>query len=321
MNNLRYLLFSLIIISNSAKTSNFNLTLDKNYLIPIMGLGVAAAIYYYWSDDLENVIYGQNQYAVPNNSENQKKNDSQYFSPSPDSPKLEEVLFKIRDHKFDIKGYFSIIYQSLLAQKASQSKRIKVLDTLCNEDNLKDFLTERYASYDYLLVFYAHKPHSDLLCPSYPNDPRAHTSLLLREIGDNDKIKRVINIDGYDSPAYVNPRSNKLINERIVVKDVTPLQKASWSNMNCVLYAFTFAEIILNLIELPGIENNRHVLTNDLPKFLENLYKGIIGVYVPSTSEGNREESKNDMAIKHHTQVRERIAQAYLQSIAPMIDK
>ena len=70
MNKLGYLLLSLMIISNSAKTSNF--TTEKNYIIPLMSLGIAAAIYYYWPGDQEKIIDEHLPDASINNFENHK---------------------------------------------------------------------------------------------------------------------------------------------------------------------------------------------------------------------------------------------------------
>ena len=332
MNKLRYLLLSLMIISNSAKTSNF--TTDKNYIIPLMVLGMAAAIYYYWPGDQEKIIDEHLLDAPTNNSENHKlekiannrksspefKKDAVVVSEKHEDP-VKRALIEIKDNRFDVKKYFSVIYELILAQKASESKRIKVLNILYNEQNLKDALNQAYENYDYLLLFYAHAPHSRLESPYYPSEPRAHTSLLLGELDENGKVKRVLNIDGYKSLTYVNSRSNQLINKRLVIKDGRPLQGASWENMNCVLYAFTFAEIILNLIEIPtdiSNEPNPHALTSNLSTFKKNLFSGIVGIYVPyeeNLTPEKKHKLKIDMALDHHNKLREKIAQAYLQSL------
>jgi len=72
MNKLKYLLLSLMIISNSAKTSHFNLTADKIFIIPLMGLGMAATIYYYWPDEQDKKIDEHYPDTLTNNSEHQK---------------------------------------------------------------------------------------------------------------------------------------------------------------------------------------------------------------------------------------------------------
>ena len=103
-----------------------------------------------------------------------------------------------------------------------------------------------------------------------------------------------------------------------MIKDESPLQGASWENMNCVLYAFSFAEIILNLIGISN-EPNPHALTSNLSTFKKNLFSGIIGIYVPheeNLTPEKKHKLKIDMALDHHNKIREKIAHAYLQSLS-----
>ena len=210
---------------------------------------------------------------------------------------LQIELDKIKNNGFDVRGHFKLLFANLLAEKQQQHERIALIEQLIDEDTLGAQLHQEYPGKDYVLLFYAHEPHSAALHPDpqFRNDPRAHTSLLLCKVNEG-KIEQVLNIDGYNYLNYADPSRNPHIKQRLVIQAqgsadreaLTPLQKASWQNMNCVLYSFTFAEQILALFQQqPELMNNlfpeqatAKVSAENLFLLHEGILAGMSGKYV-----------------------------------------
>lgn len=171
---------------------------------------------------------------------------------------LQIELDKIKNTGFDVRGHFKLLFANLLADKQQQHERVALVEQLIDENTLDVQLHQEYPGKDYVLLFYAHEPHSPALHPDpqFRNDPRAHTSLLLGKVHEG-KIAQLLNIDGYNHLNYADPSRSPYIKQRLVIQAqgsadreaLTPLQRASWQNMNCVLYSFTFAKQILALFQ------------------------------------------------------------------------
>jgi len=238
-------------------------------------------------------------------------------------------LAKIRNNAFDIKGHFKLLFDSTLAKKASPDK-VQVVDSLVDENTLSAQLKIEYPGKDYVVMFYAHKPHSSDVSPVFPDEDRAHTSVLLCKVNNN-KIEQILNVDGYNYTGYVDilgerpgATRNSLIQQRLVIQPIvassgskTPLQRASWRNMNCVLYSFTFVERIVELFnEQPNMMSNlfpadktKKVTPESLFFLEEGILEGLVGKYIKEAN-GNYvyDDSLKD---QHHNRLRELLASQY----------
>jgi hypothetical protein len=240
-----------------------------------------------------------------------------------------EELAKIRTNAFDIKGHFKLLFDSTLANTEIPDK-VQIVDSLVNENTLSAQLKKDYLGKDYVVMFYAHKPHSSEVSPEFPNEDRAHTSVLLCKVNNN-KIEQILNVDGYNYTDYVDilgerpgATRNPDIQQRLVIQPMgpsshnkTPLQRASWYNMNCVLYSLTFVEQIIDLFKghpelmrsvFPA--NKTEKITPESLLLLEKgILEGLVGKYVKKT--GGDYVYDDDLKDQHHKNLRELLAEQY----------
>ncbi|EHL29652.1 hypothetical protein [Legionella drancourtii] len=239
---------------------------------------------------------------------------------------LQIELDKIKNNAFDVKGHFKLLFANLLAEKQHQYEHVSIVEQLIDEDTLGAQLQKEYPGKDYVLLFYAHKPHATALHPDpqFKNDPRAHTSLLLCKVNEG-KIGHVLNIDGYNYPNYADPTRNPHIKQRLVIQaqgnadreQLTPLQKASWQNMNCVLYSFTFAEQILALFQQqPELMSNlfseqekTKISADNLFLLHEGILAGMTNKYVRAV--GPHYIYDQSFSKEHHDRMRAALAKSY----------
>jgi hypothetical protein len=249
---------------------------------------------------------------------------------SVDEKKLRSELKNIRNNCFDVKEYFNLLHTQMLPDNL-ENNLITAPNELIEEESLSSFLSKSYPDKKYVLLSYAHKPHSNLFSPYFPEAPRFHTSLLLCKIKEN-KIDQILNIDAYNFPGYVDilgerpgATPNPYIKNRLVIEaqpniqssSKSPLQTPSWGNLNCSIYALTFAQKILAIHA-----ENPEILDNVFPEektlkptkiALETLekeiLKGMIGTYV--TKQKNSFVMDNNARDRHHNATRETLAQNY----------
>jgi hypothetical protein len=239
---------------------------------------------------------------------------------------LQIELDKIKNNAFDVKGHFKLLFANLLAEKQHQYKHVSIVEQLIDEDTLGAQLQKEYPGKDYALIFYAHKPHATALHPDpqFKNDPRAHTSLLLCKVNEG-KIEHVLNIDGYNYPNYADPTRNPHIKQRLLIQaqgnadreEQTPLQRASWQNMNCVLYSFTFAEQILALfqqqpelmINLFPAQAKTKISADNLFLLHEGILAGMTDKYVRAV--GPHYIYDPSFSKEHHNRMRTALAKSY----------
>ncbi len=179
-------------------------------------------------------------------------------------------------------------------------------------------------------MFYAHKPWSPAVSPKYPDEPRAHTSVLLCNVKEN-KIQNLLNIDGYNYTSYVDILGERLggkphpyIQQRLVLKALDntrqkmPIQKPSWSNMNCVLYSFSYVEQIIRLFNTqPELMENLFLNEMDdnpvspVSLFLleEGILEGLTGKYIRK-DRGNF-VSDEQLTREYHANIRTAFAEQY----------
>lgn len=234
------------------------------------------------------------------------------------------IIQQIENSRWSVKGYFPDLFTQLLPAELLQNERMTVIDELIS-DTLPDVLSQRYDKDGYVLMFYAHKTHSNFISPYNHDTNAAHTSLLLCKV-DNGKINQVLNIDGYNNPAYMDilgerpyAQPNPYIKNRLVIEapdkqysKEKPLQSASWENLNCPLYAFAFAKAILNAFTIsPEVLDNLFV-GNALSKpamsnLKDMILQGVEGIYVKNTNGTMCRDA--EAGRKFHKEVRETLAQ------------
>ena len=234
------------------------------------------------------------------------------------------IIQQIKDSKWSVKGYFQDLFAQLLPAELLQNDRITVIDELIS-DTLPDVLSKQYDQDGYVLMFYAHKTHSNFVSPYNHDTNAAHTSLLLCKV-DNGKINQVLNIDGYHNLPYMdilgerqNAKPNPYIKNRLVIdapdnphSERKPLQSASWNNLNCPLYAFAFAKAILNAFTSSStVLDNLFVGNTISPDALHDLkheiLKGVEKTYVNNSNGTLCRDAK--AGEQFHKEVRETLAQ------------
>jgi hypothetical protein len=246
---------------------------------------------------------------------------------------------RIKDNRYSVREYFQTLSPILLPEELPHQERLTVLPTLVDEDNLKGALNRDYPGKEFVVMFYTHKPHSSAVSPYYPEQFRAHTSVLLCQVR-NGKIQDTLNIDSYNNLGFfdiMGERSdatpNPNIKQRLVLtagstsnKQVKrPLQTPSWDNMNCPLYALTITQQLLKLYQ-----NNHDVLNNVFDDSLQIgteankkiLEEAILNemvasqVYVTRTTAGEY-LTNPELTSKHHHSIREKLAAAFIQQNNP----
>ena len=243
---------------------------------------------------------------------------------------LRTELKNINNNAFDVKEYFNLLHSQMLTD-IPKSDLITAPNALVEEDSLTDFLNKDYTNQQYVLFFYAHKPHSEAVSPLFPEAPRSHTSLLLCKVTEN-KIERILNIDGYSNPEYVDITGERLgatpnphIKDRLVIQAKedayslakSPLQSPSWYNLNCPIYALTFAKKILAIHA-----EQSQLLDNVFPEektlkpsktaldaLEKEILEGMVGTYV--TKKNGNFISDKRARDTHHNTIRATLAQNY----------
>lgn len=235
-----------------------------------------------------------------------------------------EIIRQIKDSRWSIKGYFKDLFKQFLPSDLLQNERIIVIDDLIT-DTLPEVLSNHYDHDGYVLMFYAHQAHTNLVSPFNDDTNPSHTSLLLCKVNDG-TINQVLNIDGYQNLGFMDiigerpgAKANPYIRHRLIIDAPDkpdsarrPLQSASWHNLNCPLYAFAFAKAILN-----AFSANQHVL-DDL--FIENgisqpalsnlknkILQGVDGIYVNCIN--GHYYRNSEAATEFHANTRETLAQ------------
>ncbi|KTC66199.1 hypothetical protein Lade_0857 [Legionella adelaidensis] len=233
---------------------------------------------------------------------------------------------RIRDNAYCVKEHFDLVFNHFI-KKPQKYKTIEIVDELVDEDSLPRILQDAHHK-EFVLMFYAHKPHAPHINPFFPKQTRAHISLLLCKT-DKNNITHVLNIDGYHFPGYVDilgerpgASRNPYIDQQLVVRALslasrnkTPLQRASWRNMNCVLYAFTFAERILHLFETdPGLFSSIFSSEKSLAYLLPNLEQAILaGMVDKYVTEQHGELIYNEeVRDAYHDRVRGVLAEKFI---------
>lgn len=243
---------------------------------------------------------------------------------------IEAEVTKIKDNRFDIKGHMDTLLPIVLMEEQRSQDKIAVVPNLVNEDSIAAELKKKYDGKDYVVMMYAHKPHSSSRSPTYPDDPAAHTSVLLCKV-ENGVIRNTMNIDGYDFPGYVDimgvrpgAQANPHIQQRMVIKaknalpgEPSPIQSPSWKNMNCSLYALTITQQLIQMHEsqpdtLANVFNPRFELGAEVAHFLlsENIKAGMVGKYLQSMPSGEF-ISDRELAAAYHNDIREQLAAAF----------
>jgi hypothetical protein len=235
-----------------------------------------------------------------------------------------EIIRQIKDSRWSIKEYFKDLFKQLLPTELLQNQRIRVIDDLIT-DTLPEILSNHYDHDGYVLMFYAHQTHTQIVSPFNSDTNPSHTSLLLCKV-DGGRINQVLNIDGYHNLDFMDiigerpgAKANPYIRHRLLIdapdkpnSGSRPLQSASWHNLNCPLYAFAFAKAILNAFSL-----NQHVLDDlfiehgisqpALSNLQNKILQGVDGIYV-NYNNGNYYRN-SEAATKFHTNTREILAQ------------
>lgn len=238
-----------------------------------------------------------------------------------------EEVQRINNNAYDVKKHFNLLLNTTLASKPIPDS-VQVVDRLITADTLSEQLAMDYPGKDYVVLFYAHKPHSTAKSPFFPDESAAHTSVLLCKVKDG-TIQHTLNVDGYNYLEYVDvlgerpgvPK-NPHIQQRLVLQadatyGKTPLQRASWSNMNCVLYAFDYVEQILKLFdEQPELMNELFPSNKGEPISAESLFlleegilAGLVGKYV--RKEGADYVYDDTLRKEHHRRLREDLAEQF----------
>lgn len=237
---------------------------------------------------------------------------------------IEEESRRIIDNHYDIKSHTALLIPMLLAEALESIEHLSVIPTLVDEQSLADTLAEDYSGNDYVVMLYAHKPHSPAKSPYYADEPRAHTSVLLCQVNDG-KINKTLNLDAYDFPSYVDimgtrsgATANPLIQDRIVLKayhkaasEDTAIQQPSWQNMNCTLYALSIVTQLLAIAQKePEILNNVFDAPQKIgevaSKWLlqERILQGWEGRYLTKSSENGRYLVDSALVQATHQKIR-----------------
>ena len=266
-------------------------------------------------------VFSKNELSSPKTPEDSELPEIQYSE-----NELNAEIAKIKDNRFDIKGHFKTLLPMLLSEEQREQDKLSIVPKLVDEDSLATELQKDYSGKDYVVMFYAHKPNSPAMSPFYPDEPRAHTSVLLCKV-DNGKIQKTLNIDAYNFTSYVDimgERSgtpNPHIQKRLVLearpsanasKDA-PILQSSWNNMNCMLYSFTIVEQLLNVFKnqaetLSNVFDDTSDLGPEVSAWLlkEGILSGMEGTYLTKNN-GNYIVDKISMT-EHHDRIREELA-------------
>jgi hypothetical protein len=245
--------------------------------------------------------------------------------------RLKETIARqnILNPQFCIREHFDLLFHSHLALRALPP-RLGLVNQLVDERTLSLHLQQEYLGQDHVIMFYAHRPYSLAKSPYFPDQERAHTSVLLCKVNNN-KIDQILNIDGYQSLAYVDVLGERAgatrhprIQQKLLIQALgplshikTPLQRASWGNMNCVLYSLSFVERLLALFEkrpewmghLFPTDSVSNVSSDDLFLLEEAILEGLIGTYV--IKRGHDYVYDASLQMKHHAELREHLAKQY----------
>lgn len=233
-----------------------------------------------------------------------------------------------------IRYYFNQIYKNIF-RNTPIPENVHVDSNIHYSQTLLEVFNKNYIGKKYLILFYAHKA---LHVEGY------HTSLLLCKIKD-DKIdlNQVINIDGYHFPQYVDiigeteqgvRQKQSAIKQRIIIAGLNGnLQPPSYSNMNCPVYAATFAKAIVNIINdrnqislvdgalnaCSHVQNPKSITIvignkqqNTAQIFVNAIGEQLRGIYVAQLS-----SNRDDAALqKYHRQIRIQVAASFLKDDA-----
>ena len=245
---------------------------------------------------------------------------------------LKNEIAKIKNSAFDVKDHFHDLFQQLLPETLMQGKNISVVDELINQDTLPEALSKKYEKTGYVLFLYAHKPHNPNIISHINNDKNPiHSSLLLCKVTEG-TINQILNIDGYDYQPFMDilgrrpgAAPNPYIKNRLVIdaqssfhSQKEPLQAPSWYNLNCLIYAFTFAQAILNTIDFsPEVIDNLFVGNSSEPSAvsLDNLkaaiIQGVEGKYVKQVQTSGKIDFYRDSraATIYHDSIRNQLAE------------
>lgn len=245
---------------------------------------------------------------------------------------LEESIAKeidlIKNHGFDIRNYLSLLFNQLLNKELINNSKIDVIDELITQDSLTETLDAKFKIHDYVILFYAHKPHSIDISPEFPLEKAAHTSVLFCKITEQ-KISNILNIDCYNFTHYIDiigetrrATPNPDIKQRLVIdaidpqkQIIKPLQSPNWYKMNCAIYAFSVVKAMLELfVDAPETLNNifdsEGIVSEDSKKSLKNnILAGMTGTYVEKINGQYYKDQKSTDV--YHQNVRETLAKNY----------
>lgn len=235
-----------------------------------------------------------------------------------------EIIRQIKDSRWSIKGYFNELFKQLLPSELLQNNRLEVFEELVT-DNLPEVLSKPFSHDGYVILFYAHKTHTNIVSPFNGDMNPSHTSLLLCKV-ETGRISQVLNIDGYHNIGFIDimgerpgARANPYIRHRLIIDaldalhpEIKPLQSPSWNNLNCPLYAFAFAKAVLNAFSMNQSVLDDVFIEQDVsPSALLNLKNCILqeldGIYV--TYANGHYYRNSEAAMSFHTTTRETLAQ------------
>ena len=246
------------------------------------------------------------------------------------SEEVNAEVAKIKDNRFDIKGNFHTLLPMLLTKDQREQDKISVVPALVDEGSLEAELKKDYTGKDYVVMFYAHKPHTPAMSPFAPNESRAHTSVLLCKV-DNGRIQQTLNIDAYHFIDYIDimgerpgAKPNPHIQKRLVLKTASgAIQRPSWNDMNCVLYSFSIVEQLLNIFKtepetIHNVFDSNNDMGADITHWLlqEAILAKLKGVYLSRSPQGEYQVD-NDLVRAHHDGIREKLAVAFQLEHAP----
>lgn len=244
----------------------------------------------------------------------------------------EQAISEIKDSRFSVKGYFHELFKQLLPTELLQNERLTTVNELITESRLPEVLAKKYEKDGYIILFYAHKPHSHMISPFNHDKNASHTSLLLCRITEG-RINQTLNIDGYHNLGYIDilgerekAKPNPYIQNRLVIdapdegnpRQRYPLQGASWYNINCPLYALAFTEAILRAFNFrPEILDNLFIGNDSfcseaaLNNLKDMIIQGVEGRYVKKVNHGETIAFYRDSEAgkRFHERVRDTLAE------------
>lgn len=122
----------------------------------------------------------------------------------------------------------------------------------------------------------------------------------------NGKIN-IFNIDAYNNRCYVYNYDNDTSLTKIIITDGTssasPLQAASWNNMNCGVYTANIANIIMKELSEVSQDKWLNIIKN------QNTYRKIRCYFAENAS-------KSLTIDKYHNEIRSKVADQYMKNFS-----